>query len=268
VQASSADVLSEALLEQGAQSVSMEPSEAANTLLYALFDIAGDPSRALSQALGQSRTSTIGAPSVRCLDDEDWVRRSQTQFEPLRVGRLWVGASWHDAPAEALVVRIDPGLAFGTGSHASTRLVLAFLERSLRGGEDVLDYGCGSGILGIAAAKLGAGHVDAVDIDSDAIEVARHNARANATGVHVCFPEALASRRYDVIVANILARPLIALAPRLVERARPNARLALAGLLESQSAEVARAYAATFGMVTAAAEEGWALLHGVRKCVS
>jgi ribosomal protein L11 methyltransferase len=162
-------------------------------------------------------------------------------------------------------VRIDPGLAFGTGSHPTTRLVLGFLERTIRGGERVLDYGCGSGILAIAAAKLGASRVDAVDVDPGALEVTRENARANAVTVVASLPEALAAGRYDALVANILAQPLIELAPALARQAGQGARLALSGVLETQAAEVAQAYAAHFDMAIGAAEDSWVLLTGVRR---
>ena len=162
-------------------------------------------------------------------------------------------------------MRIDPGLAFGTGSHATTRLVLGFLDRTIKGGERVLDYGCGSGILAIAAAKLGAQHIDAVDTDPAAITVTHENASANGVPVRACLPEALPQGRYDVLVANIMAQPLIQLAPRLAALAKPGAALALAGLLETQADEVARAYRARFEVAVEATEEGWALLSGVRR---
>jgi ribosomal protein L11 methyltransferase len=265
VEHAAAGALSEALLDAGAESVAIEALDGPRALLNALFDQRADPAAALAHALQQCGASS--APfSVQTLEDQDWVRRSQAQFEPLRVGRLWLGASWHTAPADVEhVVRIDPGLAFGTGSHPTTRLVLAFLERSLRDGERMLDYGCGSGILAIAAAKLGASHVQAVDIDPKAVEVTRENAHANGVTLTASLPEALAPGRYDVLVANILAQPLIELAPLLAGHAGPGARLALSGVLETQAAEVARAYTPHFDMTIEAREESWALICGVRR---
>ena len=266
VEHASADALSDALLDAGAESVSIEALDGPRAVLSALFNEVSDPEGALAHALERCGKPPRIAYTLDALQDEDWVRSSQAQFAPLRVGRLWIGASWHQPPnGVAQVVRIDPGLAFGTGSHRTTRLVLEFLERTMRGGERVLDYGCGSGILAIAAAKLGAARVDAVDVDPKAIEVTRENARANAVALSACLPEALAPGRYDVLVANILAQPLIVLAPLIAARTERGARIALAGVLESQAEEVAQAYAAHFDIAIAARQEAWALIGGVRR---
>jgi ribosomal protein L11 methyltransferase len=161
-----------------------------------------------------------------------------------------------------VAVRIDPGLAFGTGTHPSTKLVLAWLERVVRGGERVLDYGCGSGILAITAAKLGASHVDGVDVDPQAVETALGNARANNVPMKAVLPDALGAAHYDVVVANILAQPLIVLAPLLAVRGR---RIALSGILDEQAEEVARAYQPWFEMRLGGSEERWVLLEGERR---
>ena len=260
-----AEALSEALLEAGAQSVSIDAPERERVTLRALFAENANANSALTEALARCTLSLDVSPTLDVLDERDWVRASQAQFSPLRLGRVWIGASWHTAPDDALVVRIDPGLAFGTGSHATTRLMLRFIEQVLRGGEQVLDYGCGSGILAIAAAKLGARRVDAIDIDPLAVEVTRENARANGVQLNACLPEEQPASRYDVLMANILAQPLIELAPRLIALAKPGAALALAGVLDSQADEVARAYAPAFDVRTEATEEGWALLSGQRR---
>jgi ribosomal protein L11 methyltransferase len=232
--------------------------------MTALLAAQADPAAVVSAAARACGLAQAPAYALSRVADEDWVRRSQSQFEPLAVGeRLWIGPSWHEPPPGRSVVRLDPGLAFGTGSHPSTRLVLRFLERTVRGGERVLDYGCGSGILAIAAARLGAASVDAVDVDPQAVQSTTANARANAVTVRALAPEALADAAYDIVVANILAQPLIVLAPLLASRTAPGGRIALSGILESQAGEVASAYAPWFGL-RISPEEGWALVEGER----
>ncbi len=264
VPAEVAEALSDALLEEGAQSVSIEALDDPETVLSAIFAGNADPGRALERALAHCNARAAGY-SVRGIEDADWVRRSEAQFAPVRVGHLWVGASWHVPPADCACVHLDPGLAFGTGSHASTRLVLGCLDRVVRGGERVLDYGCGSGILAIAAVRLGAATADAVDNDPIALDVTRDNARANGIELRAFLPEALPRGRYDLVVANILARPLIELAPRLAGHAEQGAAIALSGLLTAQAEEVMSAYAAMFDMGVTAREDDWVLLSGVRR---
>lgn len=261
-----ADALSDALIEAGAHSVAVEWPDRPANVLKALFDEHADPDAALRAAVAASGARIRQRIGIERVADADWVRTSQAQFAPFRVGRLWVGASWHAAPSDVeAVVRIDPGMAFGTGSHPTTRLVLRFLERFVRGGEQVLDYGCGSGILAIAGAKLGAGSIDAVDNDPQSVDVTRANARTNHVTLAVSLPDALAPGRYDLVVANILAQPLIDLAPVLAGHTRAGGRIALAGILESQAEEVRAAYAATCDMTIGEREEGWALVQGVRR---
>lgn len=258
VERAQAEALSESLMENGAQSVSIEEPDSPRPVLSALF---GDRA-----SLEACRAELPLAGTEEEVGEQDWVRASQAQFEPWRAGRLWVGAHWHAAPADAAVLlRIDPGLAFGTGSHPTTRLVLAFLEKEMRGEETVLDYGCGSGILAIAAAKLGARRVDAVDIDPVAIDVARANARANAVRIGCSLASELAPGHYQVVVANILARPLIELAPVLREYVAPGGRIALSGVLDEQASEVAEAYRSVFDIARPEGEDGWALLTGTRR---
>jgi len=255
-----AEAFSEALLAAGAQSVSLEGGR-----LSAILEARQDANALMAAA---ARAAGVAAPgfSVRRFEDRDWVRASQAQFAPLRLGRLWVGATWHEAPTNAAVIaRIDPGLAFGTGSHPSTKLVLAFLERTLAGGERVLDYGCGSGILAIAAAKLGAARVDAVDVDVQAVEATAMNARLNQVEVRALTPESLPMTFYDLVLANILFQPLVVLAPLLAARTARGGRIALAGILEAQAAELSAAYAEWFDAAPAAREDGWALVAGVRR---
>jgi len=264
-----AELLSDALLAAGADSVALDPVAAAagpRTRVTALAAAGTDPAALVSSA---ARAAALTAPdfSVARVADEDWVRRSQSQFGPLRISdALCIVPSWHRVPEGAsTVVRLDPGLAFGTGSHVSTRLILKFLERNVRAGSRVLDYGCGSGILAIVAAKLGAGEIAAVDIDPQALEATGSNARQNGVALQVSAPEALPPGSYDLIVANILAGPLIALEPLLASRTRTGGQIALSGILESQAADVVASYARDFDAAVGATDEGWALVEGRRR---
>lgn len=259
VGAAHAEALSDGLLEAGAQSVWIEP----DGRLSALLPEVADAKAVLSRAARAAGLAPV-AFTLHALDDQDWVRSTQAQFAPqcFAGGRLWVVPSWHEPPREGVVLRLDPGLAFGTGSHPSTRLVLGFLEKNIKGGERVLDYGCGSGILAIAAAKLGAARVDAVDLDPQAVETTQSNARANRVELRAATPDELPEAHYDLVVSNILAQPLIVLAPLLARRGK---RIALSGILRSQAGEVARAYETWFDVEIAAEEEGWVLLAGTRR---
>jgi ribosomal protein L11 methyltransferase len=264
--AAAAEVLSEALLEAGAHSVAIDTPCASRHTLTALIAADADPAAMLGRASKQTWLGRVPAFNVARIDDQDWVRRSQAQVDPVTVGkRLWIGPSWHEPPRDAAVVRIDPGLAFGTGSHPTTRLALQFLDQHVVGGERVLDYGCGSGILAIAAAKLGAARVDAVDLDAHALEASAANARINRVAVRALAPEALAPAVYDLVVSNILFLPLIVLAPLLAARTSRGGKIALAGILEAQARELAATYACWFEIDTVALLDGWALLAGVRR---
>lgn len=264
-----AEALSEALLEAGAESVALDPvadAAGARTRLTALAAAGADPAALVAAAAGAAALDTP-AFCVARLEDDDWVRRSQAQFGPIRVSdALWIVPTWHAPPdASARVVRLDPGLAFGTGSHVSTRLVLNFLERNSSADLRVLDYGCGSGILAIVAAMLGAADVAAVDIDPQALATTAENASANGVSLRVMAPDALPAGSYDVVLANILAGPLIALEPQLASRTRAGGRIALSGILETQAAEVVAAYARDFEIAVGATDEGWALVEGRRR---
>jgi ribosomal protein L11 methyltransferase len=260
-----AEALSDALLWAGAESSAIDEPEGAAPRVSALLAASAEAGAIVAAAAAHCGLAAAPEFLLERLAEEDWVRRTQAQFAPLELQRLWIGASWHAAPAGKPVVRLDPGLAFGTGSHPSTRLVLDFVEREMHGGERVLDYGCGSGILAIAAAKLGAGQVDAVDVDPQAVEAARVNADANGVRVCACAPEALPAGNYDLVLSNILAQPLIVLAPLLASRTVPGGRLALAGLLAAQAAEVADAYAGWFDLAVERRVDDWVLLAGRRQ---
>ncbi|HEY5635936.1 MAG TPA: 50S ribosomal protein L11 methyltransferase [Burkholderiales bacterium] len=297
------DAFCDALLEAGALSVTLEDADAGTSAEQARFDEpepgaqrarpgvaddaplgwsrnrvhvlleqAANPAQLLGRAAQAAGWPALPMFTTTPVEDDDWVRRTQAQFAPQRIGeRLWIVPSWHAPPADprAIVVRLDPGAAFGTGAHPTTRMVLGWLEQVLPGAPDaaplrLLDYGCGSGILAIAAARLGATAVDAVDLDPLALEATRANAAKNEVSVGVLEADTPPQGDYDVVVANILARPLIVLAPAIGARVRPGGRLALSGVLATQANEVMAAYAPAFSMRCAGAEEDWVLLEGRR----
>jgi ribosomal protein L11 methyltransferase len=263
VEAGAAEAMSEALLEAGAQSVSIDKPGEPTATLCALVDLQLDPDACLRAAARSAGLAATPPHTAAEIADEDWVRSTQAQFAAVEIGkRLWIGPSWREPPADRIAVRLDPGLAFGTGTHPTTQLVLRFLERRIRGGEGVLDYGCGS-ILAIAAAARAA-RVDSVDVDAEARDgprqCPRQRRRAAAT-----LPKELRGGTYEIVVSNILAQPLILLAPVLAARTALGGSLALAGILESQAAEVGAAYAPWLDMRLDSVLDGWALLAGQRR---
>jgi ribosomal protein L11 methyltransferase len=216
------------------------------------------------------------------VDERDWVRLTQQQFAPVEITpTFWIVPTWHEPPAAARqVIRLDPGLAFGTGTHPTTRMCLRWLartaalsctavasERGVQGGTGTwiggraLDYGCGSGILAIAAALHGAAQVQAVDIDDAALSATRANAEANGVVLDVAGPDAVANQ-YDLVLANILATPLKLLAPLLCSRLAPGAPLVLAGILERQADELVQAYAPWIELAVSDRVDGWVLMTG------
>ena len=267
--ARSAEELSEALLQAGALAVSIEDAEpvsgdrpeSVSVYAQAPGEFSGlwpvnrlrvllaphiYPDRLLAQACGAGQAGpTIVA--MRRIGEADWVHASQSQFVPIRIGGLWIVPSWAEPPdPSALNLRLDPGMAFGTGSHPTTSLCLQWLQQNVRPGDRVLDYGCGSGILAIAAAKLGAGSVCGVDIDPLALQAASENSRRNGVQADYTDPASLDGcglfGRFDIVVANILANPLIQLAPSLLRLLGQTGSIALAGLLAWQADELAAAY--------------------------
>jgi len=285
--ASYAEALSEALLEHGALSVDMLDADADTPDEQAIFGEPGEPTSAVWQhnlvnalfesdaavadilqtccsLLGISPTPTH---EIKTLEESDWVRLTQAQFDPIRISpRLWIVPTWHTpTDPDAINIALDPGLAFGTGSHPTTRLCLRWLDSHLRNGESVLDYGCGSGILAIAAMKLGAGSAVGVDLDAQAVQASHDNAAANQVRADFYLPEQASLSQYDVVVANILTNPLRALAPLLAGATKSGGRIVLSGVLAEQADEVMRIYAQWFEMVPAVVEDGWACLSGIKK---
>jgi ribosomal protein L11 methyltransferase len=232
----------------------------------ALFGTSANVSRALDAALATSGVEALAAASIDRLEDADWVALTQRQFAPIRAGeRLWIVPTWHEAPEPgAINIVLDPGAAFGTGSHPTTRLCLAWLERNVATGDTVLDYGCGSGILAIAALKLGAGSAVAVDIDPLALDAARYNSQRNAVALQVLDARSAHPGAAAITIANILANPLRMLAPILASHTRPGGLIALSGILEEQAGAVIEAYTPWARLAVQARESGWVLLAGRR----
>ena len=277
------DSLSDALLDAGALSVSCENTRAETAAqvphfdgsgesvswprvkLTALCEVQAEPEQLLLRACNLAGIA-VPVHELRSVPDEDWVARSREQFGPIRVSAtLWIVPTWRSPPEpDAINLVLDPGLAFGTGSHPTTRLCLQWLERSIAGGETVLDYGCGSGILAIAALKLGARRAVGVDIDPDAVATARANARRN--GVAGEFLEDCAPLTFtaDLVIANILANPLKLLAPILASRCRHGGQIALSGILPDQVRDVESCYSPWIAFVPPAETEGWVCLSGVK----
>ncbi|NBQ88308.1 MAG: 50S ribosomal protein L11 methyltransferase [Betaproteobacteria bacterium] len=198
---------------------------------------------------------------ITAVAEQDWVRLTQSQFAPVPITPgFWIVPTWHEAPAQAReVIRLDPGLAFGTGTHPTTRMCLRWIAAHPPRGQRVLDYGCGSGILAIAAALFGAAQVDAVDIDAVAVDAAQANAQANRVHIATGLPDA-AHGAYDTVLANILATPLKVLAPLLCGHVGPAGALVLAGILERQADELREAYAPWLALDVSDCEEGWVLM--------
>lgn len=281
-----AELLSDALMELGALSVSIEDADAETEAEQAIFGEPGTPPPGLwrhnvvsalfdataspQQVVRELEDATGLGPlryAVESVEEQDWVRLTQSQFDPIRIrDHLWIVPSWHTAPQQnAINIVLDPGLAFGTGSHPTTHLCLGWLADHLQNGENVLDYGCGSGILAIAAKKLGAGLTVGIDIDPLAIEASGNNALQNQVEVEFALADQAVTSKFDVVVANILTSPLKMLAPVLAESCRQGGRIALSGILREQADEVLTIYGQWFDMQPPQHMENWALLTGSRK---
>ena len=297
VVAETAEPLGDALLELGALSVTVEDDAAGGydenplygepglspevqawerSSVTALFnpeiDESGSPEfiADLLESLKEAGFK-LAPPQEKTVEEQDWVRLTQSQFSPIQIGeRIWVVPSWHDAPSDpnAICLAVDPGLAFGTGSHPTTHLCLLWLEQQQKlQNQSLLDYGCGSGILAIAASKLGAKPVVGTDIDPQAMVAARSNAEINNTVIQFVLPnedapELAAQTKYDIVMANILANPLQVLAPALVNKIRPGGQIVLSGVLARQAEEVIATYSQWLTLSIWKESEGWVCLHG------
>ncbi len=287
-----AESLSDALMDAGALSVSVEDADQGTDAEQPLFGEPGmEPEQAAwersrvvaltpadadhaaivaaaMEATGLNAQSQAVSYTLRAVAEQDWVRLTQSQFDPIHIGKnIWVVPSWHDAPdPNGLVLELDPGLAFGTGSHPTTRLCMEWLEAHAPQQLSVLDYGCGSGILALVAKKLGATEVVGIDIDPQAIESARYNSARNHCEIDYYLPEQFADSThtplFDIVVANILSSPLKLMAPMLAGRIAPGGALVLSGILVRQADEVAAAYAPFIGLTVWAERDGWVALAG------
>jgi ribosomal protein L11 methyltransferase len=281
------EAISDALMDElGALSVSVEDADAntaaeqalfgepgmpiehgawAHSVLTALFADEAAATVAATLILAREGSQGVRVVSVEGVPEQDWVRLTQSQFTPVPITpTFWIVPSWHEPPAEAQqVMRLDPGLAFGTGTHPTTRMCLRWTAQhaavSAPGWNRVLDYGCGSGILAIGAALFGARGIDAVDIDPAAVQSTRDNALANGISVRAGLPE-LAQGSYPLVYANILATPLKLLAPLLCAHVAPGGELVLAGILERQADELKAAYAPLLALDVSDSEDGWILM--------
>lgn len=280
------EMVSDALVALDALSVSVEDADALTPSEQALFGEPGMPApkagwnRSRVVALFQTEAEAREAAALLIVQDffegcevlgvqavveQDWVRLTQSQFDPVEITpTFWIVPSWHEPPAEAQqVIRLDPGLAFGTGTHPTTRMCLRWTARQGAQGQRVLDYGCGSGILAIGAAKHGAREIDAVDIDPAAVEATRLNAAANHAQLNAGLPDR-ALGEYDLVLANILATPLKVLAPLLCSHVRAGGHLVLAGILSRQADELREAYAPWVTLSVSDEEDGWILMTAVK----
>ena len=276
------EVLSDALEALDALSVSVEDADAQTPAEQALFGEPGMPaprdgwqrSRMVALFAKEAQAREAGTLlqaqdffdncqwlGVRQLEDQDWVRLTQSQFAPVEITPdCWIVPTWHEVPSQARqIIRLDPGLAFGTGTHPTTRMCLRWIAGQALAGQRVLDYGCGSGILAIGAAKHGAQSIDAVDIDEAAVTSTRLNAQANGVQLAAGLPEQ-AQGEYQTVLANILATPLKVLAPLLCGHVAAGGHLVLAGILERQAEELKAAYAPWIHLQVSDAQEGWILM--------
>jgi ribosomal protein L11 methyltransferase len=278
------DTLTEHLTEFGAQACTLldagdqpiyEPTPNQSTpvwpdvKLISLFDSEQDITAVYAYLNTQQAAGAIIEFSTNFLADENWERRCLDDFHPMQFGkRLWICPSWSTPPdAQAINIILDPGLAFGTGTHPTTALCLEWLDENFSAGQSVIDYGCGSGILALAALKLGASSVLAIDHDDKALLATQENAARNhiTSGLETCLPDAHPEQKVDLLIANILAQPLLELATKLAKLVKPGGKILLSGILKEQSGQVNHAYSPWFDMQPIVFKGEWARLSGVRQ---
>lgn len=280
-----AEFISDALMDLGALSASIEDAHAETSAEQAIFGEPGDPppgiweQNIVTAMLDQSVDVESLLSSLKeitkinqfnytldTIEEQDWVRATQAQFDPIEItSKLWIVPTWHTSPNEdAINIILDPGLAFGTGSHPTTHLCLEWLSQQ-SDIDSVLDYGCGSGILAIAAHKLGAKKVVGVDIDSQAIIASRYNAQQNQTEIDFFDANDFSDQTFNIVVANILSSALMVLAPALAKYCQTGGKIALSGILEEQTDALLSRYSEWFTMDIPIQREAWILLTGTKK---
>lgn len=285
-QDNTADLISDTLMEQGALSAIIEDANAdtldeqpifgepgdpppgiwQQNLVSALFDEGVDVQKVMADLARLTKLPSLHY-TTEVIQEQDWVRATQSQFDPIKItDNLWIVPTWHSAPnANAINIVLDPGLAFGTGSHPTTHLCLAWLSQTVKKDQTLLDYGCGSGILAIAAKKFGASKVVGTDIDAQAIQASLYNAEQNAVQASFYHANDYQTEEYDIVVANILSSALSVLAPALAKSCKSGGKIALSGILKEQAEAVSAIYAPWFDMQAPVYMDAWVLLTGSKK---
>lgn len=285
-QDNTADLISDTLMAQGALSAIIEDANADTLDEQPIFGEPGDPPPGIwqqnlvsalfdegvdvAQVMANLERTTKLKPlqhSTEIIQEQDWVRATQSQFDPIKITEhLWIVPTWHSAPNDnAINIVLDPGLAFGTGSHPTTHLCLEWLTKTVAAQDTLLDYGCGSGILAIAAKKLGASEVVGTDIDPQAIQSSLYNAEQNHVDAAFYHANQYQTREFDIVVANILSSALSVLAPALAKSCKSGGKIALSGILKAQAEDVSAIYAQWFTMQAPQTMDAWVLLTGIKK---
>lgn len=284
--AEEAEIISDTLMGLGALSASIEDAEAQTPAEQPIFGEPGDPPPGMwrnnsvsamfdeAQNIADVMTELSAVTGLQALsfttkvvEEQDWVRKTQSQFNPIEINqRMSIVPTWHEVEDPSRInIILDPGLAFGTGNHPTTHLCLDWLTQHVKAGDAVLDYGCGSGILAIAAKKLDATTVVGTDIDQQAVEASEYNATQNAVDIAFYDAENYPQQQFDIVVANILSSALSVLAPALANACKPGGKIALSGILTEQIQQLADIYSEWFDMAPSQTMDAWVLLTGIRK---